>query len=55
VLAPTRFPPVASVPTYPMNMTDKHHFFLDWDRQLEPKHCPEQVDPLAEGVHDREL
>ena len=44
-LAPTRFPPVASVPSYPMNMTDKRDFFVDWDRQIDSKNCPQQVDP----------
>ena len=44
-LAPTRFPPTASVPTYPMNMTDKRDFFVDWDRQIDPENCPQQVDP----------
>jgi pimeloyl-ACP methyl ester carboxylesterase len=45
VLAPTRFPPAASVPTYPMNMTDKRDFFIDWDRQIDSRNCPQQVDP----------
>jgi pimeloyl-ACP methyl ester carboxylesterase len=45
VLAPTRFPPVASVPSYPMNMADKRDFFVDWDRQIDSKNCPQQVDP----------
>ena len=44
-LAPTRFPPAASVPTYPMNMTDKRDFFVDWDRQIDSEQCPQQVDP----------
>jgi pimeloyl-ACP methyl ester carboxylesterase len=44
-LAPTRFPPVASVPSYPMNMTDRRDFFVDWDRQIDSKNCPQQVDP----------
>jgi pimeloyl-ACP methyl ester carboxylesterase len=44
-LAPTRFPPVANVPSYPMNMTDKRDFFVDWDRQIDSKNCPQQVDP----------
>ena len=44
VLAPTRFPPVATVPSYPMNMTDKRDFFVDWDRQINSKNCPQQVD-----------
>ena len=44
-LAPTRFPPVASVPSYPMNMSDKRDFFADWDRQIDSKNCPQQVDP----------
>ncbi len=44
-LAPTRFPPVATVPSYPMNMTDKRDFFVDWDRQIDSKNCPQQVDP----------
>jgi pimeloyl-ACP methyl ester carboxylesterase len=45
VLNPTRFPPAASVPTYPMNMTDKRDFFSDWDRQIDSTNCPQQVDP----------
>jgi len=44
-LAPTRFPPVPSVPTYPMNITDQRDFFIDWDRQIDSKNCPQQVDP----------
>src|SRR5688572_1370853 len=44
-LAPTRFPPAASVPGYPMNMTDKDDFFVDWDRQIDSKNCPQQIDP----------
>src|SRR5215212_6799055 len=44
-LAPTRFPPVASVPNYPMNITDKRDFFVDWDRQIDSENCPQQVDP----------
>jgi len=44
-LAPTRFPPIAAVPSYPMNMTDKRDFFVDWDRQIDSKNCPQQVDP----------
>ena len=44
-LAPTRFPPVASVPNYPMNITDKRDFFVAWDRQIDSKNCPQQVDP----------
>src|SRR5687767_2710589 len=43
-LAPTRFPPVASVPSYPMNVIDKHDFFIDWDRQIDSRNCPQQVD-----------
>ena len=50
VLAPTRFPPTANVPTYPMNMTDKRDFFIDWDRQIDPKNCPQQVDPAVRQV-----
>jgi pimeloyl-ACP methyl ester carboxylesterase len=45
VLNPTRFPPVTSVPSHPMNMTDERDFFVDWDRQIDSKNCPEQVDP----------
>jgi hypothetical protein len=45
VLAPTRFPPAVSVWTYPMNITDKRDFFIDWDRQIDSKNCPQQVDP----------
>src|SRR5688572_6750889 len=37
--------PVASVPSYPMSTTDKRDFFVDWDRQIDPKNCPQQVDP----------
>jgi pimeloyl-ACP methyl ester carboxylesterase len=45
VLAPTRFPPGAIVPAYPMYMTDKRDFFIDWDRQIDSRSCPQQVDP----------
>ena len=44
-LNPTRFPPVTSVPGYPINMTDERDFFADWDRQIDSRNCPEQVDP----------
>jgi pimeloyl-ACP methyl ester carboxylesterase len=44
-LAPTRFPPATGVPPYPMNMTDKRDFFVDWDRQIDSENCPQQVDP----------
>ena len=44
VLAPTRFPPAASVPSHPMNMTDERDFFVDWDRQIDTSNCPQQVD-----------
>lgn len=44
-LAPTRFPPVTRPPAYPMNMTDQRDFFADWDRQIDSKKCPHQVDP----------
>jgi pimeloyl-ACP methyl ester carboxylesterase len=44
VLNPTRFPPVATVPGYPTNMTDKRDFFADWDKQIDSKACPQQVD-----------
>jgi pimeloyl-ACP methyl ester carboxylesterase len=44
-LAPTRFPPVAGVPNYPMNMTDERDVFADWDRQIDSRNCPQQVDP----------
>jgi pimeloyl-ACP methyl ester carboxylesterase len=43
--APTRLPPVVSVPGYPVNITDKRDFFVDWDRQIDFKNCPQQVDP----------
>lgn len=46
-LNPTRFPPVATVPNYPTNMTDKRDFFADWDRQIDSKNCPQQVDPAV--------
>jgi len=45
LFAPTRYPPVANVPNYPMNMTDKRDFFADWDRQVDPRNCPEQFEP----------
>jgi pimeloyl-ACP methyl ester carboxylesterase len=45
VLAPTRFPPAAGVEGYPMNMTDKRDFFIDWDGQIDSNNCPQQVDP----------
>jgi pimeloyl-ACP methyl ester carboxylesterase len=45
VLNPTRFPPLTSAPSYPMNMTDKRDFFADWDRQIDSANCPQQVDP----------
>ena len=48
--APTRFPPVRTVPTYPMNMTDRRDFFVDWDRQIDSEHCPQQVDPSIRQV-----
>jgi pimeloyl-ACP methyl ester carboxylesterase len=52
-LAPTRFPPVATVPSYPMNMTDKRDFFVDWDRQIDAKNCRQQVDPsIREALWD---
>jgi pimeloyl-ACP methyl ester carboxylesterase len=44
-LAPTRFPPLSSAPSYPMYMTDKRDFFVDWDRQIDSMNCPQQVDP----------
>ena len=44
-LSPTRFPPVTSVLDYPINMTDERDFFVDWDRQIDSRNCPEQVDP----------
>jgi pimeloyl-ACP methyl ester carboxylesterase len=51
--APTRFPPVASVPSHPMNMTDKRDFFVDWERQIDSKNCPHQVDPsIREALWD---
>src|SRR5262249_50901807 len=43
--APTRFPPVTTVPSYPMNVTDRRDFFVDWDRQIDSVHCPQQFDP----------
>jgi pimeloyl-ACP methyl ester carboxylesterase len=45
VLNPTRFPPAANVWGYPTNMTDKRDFFVDWDRQIDSRNCPQQVDP----------
>ena len=44
VLAPTRFPPAASVPSYPMNMTDKRDSFIDWED--DSKNCPQLVDSV---------
>jgi pimeloyl-ACP methyl ester carboxylesterase len=50
-LNPTRFPPLTAVPTYPTNMTDERDFFADWDKQLDPNHCPQQFDPsIREAV-----
>ena len=49
-LAPTRFPPAASVPTYPMTMTAKRDFFIDWDRQIDSRNCPQQADPSIREV-----
>jgi pimeloyl-ACP methyl ester carboxylesterase len=43
--APTRFPPAPTVPAYPMTMTDKRDFFVEWDRQIDSENCPEQVEP----------
>lgn len=43
-LAPTRFPPAATVPDYPMYITDKHDFFVEWDKQVDSVRCPQQVD-----------
>jgi pimeloyl-ACP methyl ester carboxylesterase len=52
-LAPTRFPPLASAPSYPMYMTDKRDFFVDWDRQIDSTNCPQQVDPsIREALWD---
>jgi pimeloyl-ACP methyl ester carboxylesterase len=45
VLNPTRFPPLTSAPSYPMNLTDKRDFFVAWDRQIDSTNCPQQVDP----------
>ena len=44
-LNPTRFPPLTSVQPYPTNMIDRRDFFADWDRQIDSKNCPHQVDP----------
>jgi pimeloyl-ACP methyl ester carboxylesterase len=44
-LGPTRFPPTTSAQSYPTNMTDRANFFADWDRQIDSRNCPEQVDP----------
>jgi pimeloyl-ACP methyl ester carboxylesterase len=49
-LAPTRFPPVADVPNYPMNITDQRDFFVAWDRQIDSQNCPQQVDPSIRQV-----
>ncbi len=48
--APTRYPPVSTVPSYPMNMTNQRDFFVDWDRQIDLKKCPQQVDPSIRQV-----
>ena len=48
--APTRYPPVTSVPSHPMNMTDKRGFFVDWDRQIDSQNCPQQIDPTIRGA-----
>jgi len=52
VLAPTRFPPAAGVPTYPMNMTDKRDVFIDWDRQIDSRNCPQQIDPSSSSTRN---
>ncbi|MCA1585311.1 MAG: alpha/beta hydrolase [Acidobacteria bacterium] len=44
-LASTRLPPLPTVPSYPMHITDMRDFFIDWDRQIDSKGCPQQVDP----------
>jgi pimeloyl-ACP methyl ester carboxylesterase len=36
-LAPTRFPPGAVVPGYPMTMTDRRDFFVDWTGRSIPE------------------
>jgi hypothetical protein len=28
-----------------MTMTDKRDFFIDWDRQVDTKACPQQIAP----------
>jgi pimeloyl-ACP methyl ester carboxylesterase len=47
--APTRFPPLTTDSPYPTNMTNKADSFINWDRQLDPKNCPNQFDP---GIRD---
>ena len=44
-LNPTRFPPLTTVPNYPTYMTDKRDFFAAWDKQIDSRNCPQQVDP----------
>jgi pimeloyl-ACP methyl ester carboxylesterase len=44
-LNPTQFPPVTTAPSYPTNMTDKRDFFAAWDKQIDSRNCPQQVDP----------
>jgi pimeloyl-ACP methyl ester carboxylesterase len=44
-LNPTLFPPTTIVPPYPTNMTDKRDFFASWDKQIDSRNCPQQVDP----------
>jgi len=48
--APTRFPPLTTDPPFPTNMTTKADAFIDWDRQLDPKNCPNQLDPRIRDV-----
>src|SRR6267142_165904 len=48
--APTRFPPLTTDPPFPTNMTTKADAFIDWDRQLDPKNCPNQLDSRIRDV-----
>jgi pimeloyl-ACP methyl ester carboxylesterase len=49
-LNPTRFPPVTTEPNYPTNITDKRDFFADWDKQIDSRNCPHQVDQSIREV-----
>ena len=48
--APTRYPPVTTESNYPVHITDQRDFFVAWDRQIDSKNCPQQVDPLIRSA-----